>query len=59
MSKSRGFYGKHADEITAVTMLGHEGELAFRRTTTGLVELPATGPSEHAFTLRITRGPLL
>ena len=40
--------------ITSVTMLGHEGELKFSRTTRGLrVQLPGGRPADHALALKI------
>jgi alpha-L-fucosidase len=44
-----------AGKITAVTLLGHDGPLAFTQDAAGLkVRLPATAPSHYACVLKIT-----
>jgi alpha-L-fucosidase len=42
-------------KITAVTLLGHEGNLDFTQDATGLkIKLPATAPGKYAYALKIT-----
>jgi alpha-L-fucosidase len=48
-----------AGKITAVTLLGHSGDLPWSQTADGLlVTLPAKKPCEHAFALKILGGNL-
>lgn len=42
-------------KITAVTLLGHEGNLEFTQDAVGLkIKLPATAPGKYAYALKIT-----
>jgi alpha-L-fucosidase len=44
-----------AGKVTAVSLLGHSGELTWKQTADGLeVALPAKKPCQHAFALRIS-----
>ncbi|MDU0355143.1 alpha-L-fucosidase C-terminal domain-containing protein [Paraglaciecola aquimarina] len=45
----------YPNKIAKITMLGHEGDLAFEQTDEGLkVTLPASSPSQYAQVLKIT-----
>ena len=46
----------YPDEVTSVTMLGHDGELSYSQTENGLtVTLPDSSPSPFAQVIKITK----